>query len=155
MSQEEERGIGLPAHPQDSPEAAEGAPQEEELTGIGGWLGLLAASLGLSLVVSVLQIVGLILICLKAPSLTVGDGLSLALLVLLDAGLSGALAVLFFRKRRAFLKLYTAGLALNLALAIPDMIHGALGMADWIGIAVAIAWIAYFRKSRRVANTFH
>jgi hypothetical protein len=162
--------------PSQAARAGGGKSGPPESAGIGGWLILPFLGIALTLLSgsrflasSFAEAVG------QAPVLAVGQqafvGFALLANTVLLAALPAILLVLFFLKRRAFVRWYVAWGLLSLVFVplyavlagfflferfpMPGWFLGRDNVLPFMRVLIFIAvWIPYMLRSRRVANTF-
>jgi len=148
----------------DAPKFATGT----DLEGIGGWLILVAAGLGIGPLVSLSGVVRDLLLLYGAEYQSVlAARPGLAGLVLYEAVTNSiflvaliALNVLFYKKKKSFPALMITFLASQLAFVLIDHL-GARALQPSTGVAgilrnlvSAVIWIPYYLRSERVKATF-
>lgn len=141
------------------------AAAESPLQGIGGWLLLFTVLVFLGIAFGLLAFTGVAYVLTKVQGMAVFWGL------LIVAGVSvffGILkVVVLFQKRKSGPKIIVGLLGISIVLQIVSIILTAslpsvavaqqgghnIGSSA-VSIAINVAWIAYFKTSKRVQNTF-
>lgn len=159
------REPGAAAHAGADP-AAGGDSREREPEGLGGWLIVVAAILGMAALMSALSL-GFAAYGWFRGSVPDGIDAGVAIRIAGDAALlplSLFALVLFRRRSRWFPSVFIGALALDLLVIairpLPQVLAGDISVAAALAIALLWAllwhgpWMLYTRRSRRVRNTF-